>query len=130
MFRATQKIKTWLIACLMAVVTALVAVSACLLPTSTVVNAAEELNQDASDATSVEGWKAQVNAAVEEIENDPLGFRKFPDHPHQFLLRNLCDLFIRGFRNLFLHWFYWLQIHPFGFTQMIDHHIHRDSSTP
>jgi hypothetical protein len=36
-----------------------------------VVNAAEELNQDASDATSVEGWKAQVNAAVEEIENDP-----------------------------------------------------------
>lgn len=42
MFRATQKIKTWLFACLMAVVTALVAVSACLLPTSTVANAAEE----------------------------------------------------------------------------------------
>lgn len=36
-----------------------------------VVNAAEELNQDASDATSVEGWKVQVNTAVEEIENDP-----------------------------------------------------------
>ncbi len=36
-----------------------------------VVNAAEELNQNTSDTTSVEGWKAQVNAAVEEIENDP-----------------------------------------------------------
>ncbi|MBO5480261.1 MAG: InlB B-repeat-containing protein [Clostridia bacterium] len=42
MFRATQKIKTWLFACLMAVVTPLVAVSACLLPTSTVANAADE----------------------------------------------------------------------------------------
>ena len=42
MFRATQKIKTWLLACLMAVVTALVAVSAFLLPTTNTVSAETE----------------------------------------------------------------------------------------
>ena len=62
MFRATQKIKTWLFACLMAVVTALVAVSACLLPTSTVANAADEWQLVTSVSDLVAGDKIIIAA--------------------------------------------------------------------
>ena len=72
----------------------------------------------------------RISFHADEIENDSLGFRKFPDHPHQFLLRNLCDLFIRRFGYLFLRRLQWLQIHTLGFSQVVYHHVHRDSSTP
>ena len=72
----------------------------------------------------------RISFHTEEIENHSLGFRKLPYQTHQLRFRNLCDLFIGRFGNLFRCRFQWLQIHPFGFSKVIDHHVHRDSSAP
>ena len=72
----------------------------------------------------------RISFHAEEIEYHSLGFRKFPDHPHQFLLRNLCDLFIRRFGYLFLRRLQWLQIHTLGFSKVVYHHVHRYPCTP